>query len=231
MDERVRALLVRGREHYRSGEYEQAARCFGELAADGHPFADVFDMLGVIAHQRGDLEEAERMFSEALRLNPAYTEAALNLAVIYNDLGKYAEAREVYQRMLAARSGSAQAIDPFVRAKIANMHADVGHAYEEAGLFEGAIGEYRKALELCPTFADIRTRLGASLRAAGDVAGAVEELARVKAEKPRYLPARLHLGMAHFSAGRHDRAEREWREVLELDRDNKFAKTYLAMLA
>lgn len=231
MDERVRSLLARGREHYRAGEYDLAARCFDELAAEGHPFADVHSMRGVIAHQRGMLDDAERLFLEALRLNPAYTEAALNLAVIYNDLGKYAEAREVYQRMLAARSSTAQSLDPFVKGKIANMHADVGRAYEEAGLFDGAIGEYRKAIELCPTFSDIRTRLGASLRAAGEIGAAVQELEQAKAQNPRYLQARLHLGMAHFSAGRHERAEREWKEVLTMDPDNKFARTYLAMLA
>lgn len=231
MDERVRALLSRGREHYRAGEYDQAVRCLGELATERHPFADVYDMLGVIAHQQGHLDQAEQMFRQALQLNPAYTEAALNLAVIYNDLGKYADAREVYERMIAARSTSALALDPFVKGKIANMHADVGRAYEEAGLFDGAIAEYRKALALCPTFADIRTRLGMSLRSAGDTAGSVSELELVKTQNPRYVLARLHLGMAHFSAGRRQAAEREWQDVLALDPTNKFARMYLAMLS
>lgn len=230
MDDRIRSLLQRGREHYRAGEYDLAHRCLSELADRHHPFADVYDMLGVIAHQRNQLQEAETMFRTALRLNPAYTEAALNLAVTLNDLGQYDEAREIYQGMMEARAQAPQALDPFVKGKIANMHADVADAYVEAGLHGKAIDEYRRALDLCPTFVDIRARLGAALRAVGDLEGAVRELEAVKKTNPRFLQARLNLGMVLHTAGARSEAEREWREVLALDPTNRFAKLYLKMV-
>ena len=98
----LRELVARGRAHYLAGEYADAATYLTEVLREQAPYADVYDMLGVIYHQEGRLVEAEQMFNEALRINPAYTEAALNLVVTCNDLGKYAEAKEVYERAMAA---------------------------------------------------------------------------------------------------------------------------------
>jgi tetratricopeptide (TPR) repeat protein len=233
MDERTRRLLDRGREHYAANEYDKAERCLAQVLRDHHPFADVYHMLGVIYAHRGMAKRAQNMFEEALRLNPAYTEAAINLAVTFNEQGRYQEAKEVYKRMLAARktASAASQLDPFVRGKIANMHAEVGEAYEHAGLFAEAVKEYERALALCPSFVDIRTRLGASARAAGDLETATQEFERVKKENPRLAGPRLQLGMTYYAAGRFDDAAREWREVLVLQPDNKFAKLYLALIA
>jgi tetratricopeptide (TPR) repeat protein len=170
------------------------------------------------------------MFRQALQINPAYTEAALNLAVTYNDLGKYREAKEVYQRALAASKSAPRSLDPFAKGKIANMHADTGAAYHAVGMYADAVREYQHALSLCPTFVDIRTRLGTTLREKGDAAEAVREFERVRLENPRFVSARLHLGLCYFSAGRREDAMAEWRAVLEIAPDNKSAQMYLATL-
>src|ERR1700743_3445626 len=160
MDERTKQTLVLGREHYATREFETA----DPLLRDGRQvedrFADVHDMLGVIAHSRGNFIAAEKHFERALEINPSYTEAALNLAVTYNDRGKYEKAREVYAKIKVGPQGTAQGLDPFARGKIANMHADVGQAYRDAGLVREAIAEYEKAILLCPHFADLQTTLG-----------------------------------------------------------------------
>ena len=93
MDERIKELLSRGREHYQKREFDKADYLLREVVEHSDRFADVFDMLGIIAHSRGDLHAALRYFERAVTLNPAYTEALLNLAVTYNDLGKYEAAR------------------------------------------------------------------------------------------------------------------------------------------
>jgi Flp pilus assembly protein TadD len=89
MDERVKQLLVLGREHYANREFEKADELLRQVLDHDDGFADVHDMLGVISHSRGNFIQAERHFERALELNPGYTEAALNLAVTYNDRGKY----------------------------------------------------------------------------------------------------------------------------------------------
>ena len=165
------------------------------------PYADVYDMLGVIYHQEGRLAEAEQMFNEALRINPAYTEAALNLVVTCNDLGKYAEAKAIYEQAMATSKQAPRELDPFAKGKIANMHAEVGSAYRAVNLYEEAVREYEHALALCPTFVDIRTELGNTRREMGDLTGAIRELEQVRAESPRFVGGRLKLGLVYYAAG------------------------------
>ena len=230
MDERTRENLTRGREHYAAREYGKAEAFLAEIAEADIPYADVYDMLGVIYHQQGRLAEAETMFQRALRINPGYTEAALNLAVTYNDLGKYKEAKDVYARALNASKSAPKQLDPFARGKIANMHADVGGAYHEVGQYVDAIREYEKALSLCPTFHDIRMRLGITLRDMGSLVAAIRELERVRHEKPTYLPARINLGLTYYTMGRRQEALAEWQETLALEPANKSAAMYIQMV-
>lgn len=232
MDERTKRQLARGRELYHAGNHPRALRALAPLAKERLPFADVYAMLGTIFHQMGKLPEARTMFEEALRLNPRYTEAALNLVLTYNELGRYQDAKHTHERMLAHRrgTGAAERLDPFVKGKIANMHADVAQAYEQAGLYEEAAQEYRRALALCPQYVDLRSRLGVSLRASGDLGNAEREFQRAKRENPNLVAVRLQLGMTYYSAGRRTDAAREWREALAMEPDNRFAKLYLRLV-
>jgi tetratricopeptide (TPR) repeat protein len=233
MDDRTRRLLERGREYYAAGDYDKAARCLMPVLRNRHAFADVHHMMGVVYAHRGLPKRAQRMFEQALKLNPGYTEAAMSLAVAYNDEGRYQEARDVHKRMLAARrkgAGSSSPVDPFVRGKLANKHAELADAYEQAGLLADAIRERERALALCPAFVDIRSGLAAAYRAIGDLAAAAREYERVKKENGRLPGPRLQLGMTYYAAGRLEDAAREWREVVELEPGNKVARLYLGLV-
>ncbi len=136
MDEDLRRLLTIGREHYTAHDWDAAEKALTQVLGQHRGFADVFNMLGVIWHGQGKLVEAQGAFEEALRLNPSYTEAALNLAVTYNDLGKYAEARDVYGKAIQRTRSAPRSLDPFVKGKLANMHADLGAAYAGLAMFD-----------------------------------------------------------------------------------------------
>src|SRR6185503_14769796 len=99
MDDRLKQLLVLGREHYERREYDQAEHALRQVLAQTDRFADVYNMLAVILHDRGDFEGAEGYLQRAVELNPNYTEALLNLSVTYNDLGKYEAGRQVYSQI------------------------------------------------------------------------------------------------------------------------------------
>jgi tetratricopeptide (TPR) repeat protein len=230
VNERVKQLLVLGREHYAKREFEKAEQMLRMVLEEEDRYADVHDMLGVIAHSRGNFLVAERHFERALEINPSYTEAALNLAVTYNDRGKYEKAREVYSRIKVGPSGTAAGLDPFARGKIANMHADVGQAYHDAGLAREAIVEYEKATALCPQFADLQTKLGALLREINDLPGARTRYEAALQQKPNYVPARLQLGVILLSLGDPKGAEEHWRHVIGIEPENSQAKMYLRML-
>ena len=167
MDERIRRMLAVGKEHYESGDFTRAEEVLTQIVEENRGFADIHNMLGVIYHAQNKFSQAEECFEEALSINANYTEAALNLSVTYNDLGKYAEAREIYANAMSRSKSEPRSLDPFAKGKIANMHANLGSAYHGIGLFDEAVREYRNALDLCPTFVDIRTKLGIVLRVNG----------------------------------------------------------------
>ncbi|MDB4945413.1 MAG: repeat protein [Labilithrix sp.] len=230
MNERVKQLLVLGREHYAKREFEKAEQMLRMVLEEEDRYADVHDMLGVIAHARGNFLVAERHFERALELNPAYTEAALNLAVTYNDRGKYEKAREVYSRIKVGPHGSAQGLDPFARGKLANMHADLAQAYHDAALPHEAVRELERAVSLCPQFADLQLKLGTLLREVNDLPGARRHYEAALEAKPAYVPARVQLGVTLLAMGDAGAAEQAWRAVLEVEPENSQAKMYLRML-
>jgi tetratricopeptide (TPR) repeat protein len=229
MDDRLKELLFLGREHYERGEYDKAEVALRGVVEKTDRFADVFNMLAVILHERGDLVQAERYFERAVELNPRYTEALLNLAVTYNDLGKYEAAREVYARVNEPERGGGLD-DPFARGKIANMHADLAAAYLDVGERERAIEELTKAVTLCPGYADLQTRLGTLHRDGGNLVMARQCYEAARAANPKYVPARVLLGVTLLALGASELAVVEWREALALDPENKSAKMYLRMV-
>ena len=104
-------------------------------------------------------------------------------------------------------------------------------AYEEAGLLREAIHEFQRALTLCPSYVDIRSKLGAAYRSSGDLLAAAREFERVKKENGKLAGPRLQLGMTYYAAGKHEEAAREWSEVMQIQPGNKFAKLYLALVS
>jgi tetratricopeptide (TPR) repeat protein len=110
------------------------------------------------------------------------------------------------------------------------MHADTASAYERLGLFSDAAREYRQALQLCPGFADLRTRLAHLYRENGQQEEAAEQYRQAVDRSPSYVPARLHLGVTLFALGRKEEARAEWEAVLEIDAENRNAQFYLKTL-
>jgi tetratricopeptide (TPR) repeat protein len=229
MDETLKQALALGQGYYLKREYGLAEQYLTQVVEQNQSFADVYNMLGVIFHDQGQYQKALRAFEAALRINPGYTDAALNLAVTYNDTGKYKEAQETYRHALS-RSGARQGkIDRFVQGKLANMYADIGDVWLSSGLYAEAIQEYRRALELGPAFADVRSRLAGALRDSGEREQAIKEYEEVVRHSPSYVPARLNLGLSLFAAGRREEAVKHWRAVLEISPGNRNAEMYLQL--
>ena len=230
MDDRTKQILSLGREHYDKREFDKAEHYLRQVLDRGDKgFADVYNMLGVIHHDRGRFDEAQASFEEALQINPNYTEAALNLAVTYNDLGRYDEAKRIYGAALSRGDATPGQLDPFVKGKIANLHAEVAQAYVDAGMPGDAMHELRKAILLCPTFADLRLKLSNLYRQTGDLDAAKFELDEAIAARPRYLPAHVALGVTLLSQGNAKAAIVAWEKALEIDPDHKAAQMYLRM--
>jgi tetratricopeptide (TPR) repeat protein len=233
VDEALKQQLLMAREHYAQREYDKAGPLLRSLIERGLDYADVRNMLGFIEHSRGEFTEARKHFEAAVALNPNYTEALINLSVTLNELGQFAEARVIHQRLSARGVGSLSRtpddIEPFAKGKLANLHAAVAEAYADLGLLGHAVDEYRKALALCPSFADLRTRLGNVLRDSGQLEEAEATYREAIASNPRFLPPRIQLGVTRYSRGDRLGAEAAWQEVLEIDPNDRYASMYLRM--
>jgi len=232
MDANIKKQLITGRELYQAGDYD-AARVHLEVVRTVHDeFADVHNMLGFIHYEQGRPQQACEAFERALAINPQYTEAALNLSVIYNEMGRYEEGRQLYERVHHSRGeGSLDQLEPLARGKIANMHRELGDAYAAVGLPDHAIKEYRKALSVCPTFVDIRTKLATTLRDMGRIAEALDEFQAIADLSPDFVPGRIHFGVTLWRQGRIDDARVQWQAVLDLEPDNRSCHVYMSMTA
>lgn len=225
MQESQENLLRVARESYGRRDYAAAELALRQVLELHGDYPDVHNMLGNILHSHGDLFAATKHFERAVELNPRYTEALLNLAITLADSGEYEAARGTYDRLRAGHTGTMT--DPFVRGKIANQHADVAKSYVDAGCVPAAIIELQRAIDLCPDFPDLHTRLATLYRDQGNHALAREHLTCAISTNPRYAPAHVLLGLTMLSLGAPDRAVASFRTALTVDPGNKSARMHL----
>jgi len=215
---------------FERGDADAALEQLGRLLDSRDGFADVHYMMGILLERKDEIEQATRSLSRALRINPGYTEAMLALASLYERQGDYERSREIAERARRAQATPAGTLDPTTRGKLANLQARVGDAYREAGELREAVEAYRKALDRCPAFHDIRMRLGAVLRDLGLQDQALTEFSRVLRGNPHLLDAAVQLGLTFYTLGRSADAVNEWNAVLERDPSREDARMYLRLV-
>ncbi len=223
-------LLARARERFVLQDYHGAVHLLEEIAASGHAFADAHHLLGVSHSLLGHAERALAEFDRALALNPRYLEALIHRGLVLNELGRSAEAEESFRRAALADTGSIGGFPAPVAAQLANRHADLAQAYAEVGALAEAIDQYRRALELGPTFHDLRYRLARVLLEAGHALEAREELEQVVAARPGFVDAGAALGLARYLSGDGDGAREVWRATLARRPDNPRIEAYLNLV-
>ena len=219
-----------GRRSFERGDDETALAQLRSLLHTRQGFADVHYMLGVLLERRNEPGEAARCLTRALRINPHYAEARLALASLYEHEGDYERSREITEQARAPSAAPEGALDPTTRGKLANLQAALGDAYREVREPHEAIEAYRKALDRCPDFHDIRLRLGMTLREAGLPNRALAEFHRIQRNRPEWLDAAVQTGLTLYTLGRAEDARREWKAVLQQDPDRRDARMYLRLV-
>jgi tetratricopeptide (TPR) repeat protein len=226
-----RESYTRGRTLFERGETEAALEELGKLLETRGGFADVHYMMGVLFDRQGDVEQAAERLREAVHLNPSYAEALLALASVCERRGDFERSREYAEQAGAVSRGTPGELDRTTRGKLANLQAAVGDAYAEVGEQREAIDAYRKALERCPEFHDIRYRLGVSLRNAGLPDQAIREFKRVLRGNAKLYDAHVQLGLTYYAVGRPRDARERWEAVLKRDPARRDARMYLRLIA
>ncbi|MDO8427239.1 MAG: tetratricopeptide repeat protein [Deltaproteobacteria bacterium] len=219
-----------GKKAFEEKKYDNALQYLEKVAAEKNNFADVFNMLGLMYYNNSRFEDAINSFRRAIELNPSYTEASLNLSVVYNELGQFDKSSEVYALAKAVKKEVHSYLDPYVKGKLANMHAGLGTIYKDLGFYNEAVDEYKKALSLRPEFVDMKTSLGAVFRDMAEYGKAVKELEEAVRLNPDYSASRIQLGLTYYTMGHHERAKTEWLKVLRSHPDDKMARMYMNLL-
>ena len=210
-----------GRRSFESGDDDMALAAFKRLLLTRGGYADVHYMMGVLHERREDSEAAAQSFARALRINPRYAEARVALATLHERHGDFDRSRELTESPQGRTPAEDGALDATTRGKLANLQAALGDAYREAGLPREAIEAYRKALDRCPQYHDIRLRLGVVLREAGLPDQALADFRRILRANPDYTDASVQMGLTLYTLGRSEdavrmllrRAEKRLREL------------------
>jgi tetratricopeptide (TPR) repeat protein len=229
MTHTISEMVEMGKQAFENKEYAKAEHCFKKVLSLQPNYADVLNLLGVLHHIEGKFHSAIELFQQSLKVNPHYTEAILNLAVLYNDLGRYKDAKKLYTHLKASQTAKHKHIEPVLKGKLSNLHADIGDIYRNLGLYQYAIDEYKKALFLNPKYVDIKTRLGIAYRENDQLKESQHELAEASHMDPHYITARIQLGVTLYSLGKQAEAKKSWSGVLDKDPDNEYAKMYLRL--
>ena len=222
--------LDRARERFAVQDYYGTVHVLEEIVATGRAFADVNHLLGVSLSLLGQRERALAELSRALELNPRYLEALIHFGLVLSELGREAEAEDAFRRAASSVSPPLNGLPSPVASRLANHHAELAEAYAEAGALDRAVEEYRRALELGPTFVDLRYRMARLLLESGRSLEAREALEEVIRLRPNFLDALAALGLAHFLSGDALGAREIWRSCLSRRPENARVEAYLAML-
>ena len=231
MNTNLEQLYHQGRSLFDEGHFDLAEPIFKNLIHQSpKKLADVFNKLGIIYHKKNEWERSILFFKKALEINPKYTETSLNLAVTLNDVGRYDEAYEIFTKAAQVVKSEPNPIDPFVQGKLANEHRRLGDQYYDLCRYDEALDEYRKALNLRPTFVDIITKIGITLREKGQFDEAIRVFIRAKELNPTYSQVLIHLGVTYYMKGFIDLALEEWEKIEEINPESRAAKVYLSLV-
>lgn len=224
--ERVQELL--NQKHY-----PQAEQLLQTLMQQQPNQAQSYYLMGVSHYLQGRVGTAIENLRKALSINPKHTDSAVCLSVLLNDVGKYDEAKKAFdqanQSVIHPVASGQGSTDPEVDRKFSVKHLEIADLYFRYRRYDEAIEEYSKALRLDPKNLEILIRRAKAYAKKGFLTRSMQELQQLKREHPEYQPAKIQLGLLHYSQGNVLDAELEWEGVIQLDPHHREAQAYLKM--
>ncbi|MCZ6917614.1 MAG: tetratricopeptide repeat protein [Gemmatimonadetes bacterium] len=231
MNVRLERVVELAKDRFALQDYYGCIHFLEEIVESGEGvYADVHHLLGLASHLVGYPERAIECFDRALAVNPNYYEAHIHRGIVLNELGRSEEGQGAFASADEVQNEERDGIPGPQADKLANLHAELGAAYADAGAIEKTIEQYRTALRLGPTFHDLRYRLARTLLQVGRSLEAREELETLVAAKPDAVDVRATLGLAYYVSGDLETAQTVWGAVRDEYPDNARVRAYLAML-
>jgi TolB-like protein/DNA-binding winged helix-turn-helix (wHTH) protein/Tfp pilus assembly protein PilF len=164
-------------------------------------------------------------FEQATRLDPKYATAYAGLAESYVVLNghRYLPAAQAFPKVRAA---ALQALE--LDERIAEAHTSLGSLkWEYEWDKGGAEKEYRRAIELNPSYATAHQWYAEELAALGRRDEAMAEIKRAQALDPLSLPISTVVGWILYLGRHNDEAIDQYQRTLEMDSNFAIAHAYL----
>ena len=224
-------ILEKGIECYNRGELKNALGLLTEIIETDSKNAQAFFYLANIFHLNGEIGKAIKAFSKVLEIEPTHTDAAISLSVLYNDIGHYEDAKRIFEqanRRVKTKTETGKLVnDDHINKKFAIKHLELGDLYMTYRRYDEALFEYNKVLALDPESLATRIKLAKVYAKKGFASKALDELVKLKNERPDYLEGRIALGVLFYAGGKVLEAQTEWQKVLSLQPKHSEALRYL----
>jgi tetratricopeptide (TPR) repeat protein len=226
-----------GRIFQEEGMYAKAIEYYSK-EAELEPSPGLYSVIGMLYLRQDKYDSAIDYFEKALRMDSNFSAARTDVMVAYHrwalQLIKGGQADE-------AISVLSSALDLLPSSRV--VHYDMGTAYDASGQYGEAIEQYKKVLEIDPSFAaakcDIATcinNLGAEQMQNKNWEASIELCKQSLEWDPDCWEARKNLEFATFALGREkhgsgllDEAITYYRAVLDMNPDNLDARSGLGL--
>ena len=176
---------------------------------------------------RASLQEAIAQFNRAVELDPTYAPAHAALADCFNQLGTVMVGTGSplqYRPRAAAAAIAALQIDPYS----AEAHAALGYVWHYEWRWADAEKEFRRAIELNPSYSMARIWYANMLMSRLRMDEAIEQVTTARELDPFSLIVNTNVGWVLAVAGRTDQAIDQLRQTLALDSSYLQARWRLA---
>ncbi len=148
---------------------------------------------------QGEFEKAKNEFNKTLKIDSMYSQAEIGLKTI----------KDVFQKKIKQETG---------------IHIFKGVYYHEEGNYEQAIGEYTKAIEINPNYAEAYNNRGLSFYNQTKYEQAITDYTKAIELNPKYADAYNNRGIVYYDQGQHNQAIKDYSKAIEVNKS--YAKAY-----
>jgi serine/threonine-protein kinase len=179
--------------------------------------------------EQGDLEQARATFEQAERIAPGWAPPLVGLANYYSALPFASEVppAEVLPKARAALAQALELDETLAEAHAANAYIRAYYEWD----WRGAEREFRRAIELRPSYADAYFSYARFLASRRRLDEAIAQLGRAIELDPLSVSIQANLALLYYFQGKYGEAERRLRDVLRRDSTDVTARWGLALVA
>jgi tetratricopeptide (TPR) repeat protein len=228
-----------GNQAFQAGDWASLSRWMQEAVEEFPHYPDFHYNLAVALRRQGKPAEALHHIEKSLAKNPGNVRAILYQGILWYELGQVEEGLRRIEDAVSREpalyspvfekakwmhlSGNAEAALVLFESMEIQTIQDSRALMEQAetalreGRYSDAVLVYKKIVEMCPDYPDIRCRYAQALIELGQYGAAQKELQVALEKNPRYPDALFYLALTLLSLGQRGEARITLQRLKEID--------------